>query len=76
MKTDKGYRARGVTAPEELRAKVADLVTRFGPTRAGHRLGMHREQVVALVAGVPVLQGTIALARERLLLEPVEAGTT
>lgn len=46
---------------EELRA----YVNRHGFTAATHRVGMHREVIARLMAGLPSRPGTIVLYRAR-----------
>lgn len=64
--TDIVQRRRGQVAPGEVRGPIAALLADLGPRGAVRRMRMHREQLIAIAAGVPVLEGTIALARERL----------
>ncbi|MES1186327.1 MAG: hypothetical protein ABUL60_21130 [Myxococcales bacterium] len=65
--TDIEYRQRrGVFPPAELRVRVAGLLMRLGPRAAAKALGVHREQLISVAAGVPVLAGTIALVEQRL----------
>jgi hypothetical protein len=64
---DNGYRhRRGVSPPAELTTKISALLTQLGPRAASRRLGVHREQLISVAAGVPVLAGTIALIQQRL----------
>lgn len=64
--TDDAHRTRrGQVAPPDLRERAAALIAREGPTRAARQLGIRRESLISLAAGIPVLPGTIALFRER-----------
>jgi hypothetical protein len=64
---DNGYRpARGIYPPDELRSQVAELLRKVGARALGRELRIHREQLISIAAGVPVLEGTVALVRERL----------
>jgi hypothetical protein len=61
---------RGAPPPAEVREAARELVNRCGATRAATKLGMSRDAVLALAAGVAVQAGTVALARERLAALP------
>lgn len=64
---DKQYRPpKGVYPPEELKNEVADLIAKLGVRALARELRVHREQLISIAANVPVLEGTIALVRERL----------
>lgn len=53
--------------PEDIRAMVADCVSRRGPTGASRALGVSRSVVLTVCAGEGVLPGTLALLREALI---------
>jgi hypothetical protein len=64
---DNSYRhKRGIVPPRDLSTKVAALLNTLGPRAASRLLRMHREQLISVAAGVPVLAGTIALVQQRL----------
>jgi len=64
---DNSYRhRRGVLPPEDLRARISALLSALGPRGAARKLRIHREQLISVAAGVPVLAGTIALVQQRL----------
>jgi hypothetical protein len=63
---------RGVVPPSYLTARISALLALVGPREASKRLRVHREQLISVAAGVPVLAGTIALVEQRLR----EAGGT
>jgi hypothetical protein len=50
----------------EVIQRVAAEVGRVGTARASKVLGLGRESVARIVAGLPVRAGTLALLRERL----------
>lgn len=55
---------RGIRCPEEIRRRVSADVEREGVRFTARKLGMNRQTVLSLVANLPVLPGTVALARE------------
>lgn len=64
---DTRYRPpKGVYPPSDLRTLVSDLIGTIGARALARELGVHREQLISIAADVPVLEGTIALVRERL----------
>jgi hypothetical protein len=64
---DNRYRhRRGIVPPVELTEKISALLGALGPRAASRRLRIHREQLISVAAGVPVLAGTIALVQQRL----------
>lgn len=64
--TDKQQRRRGVLPPADLRRRVGELIAAVGPRAAARRLKVHREQLISVAAGVPVLAGTVALIQQRI----------
>jgi len=56
----------GRPAPAELQRRVARLIYRVGASEAARQLDVYRASLVAVVSGVAVLPGTVALVRERL----------
>lgn len=58
----------GLPVPDALalQAQVQRLLRTFGVPDTARRLGLHRETVLAVAAGVPVRAGSLALVRERL----------
>jgi hypothetical protein len=64
---DTRYRpSKGVYPPDDLRDQVSSLIGQVGVRALSRELRVHREQLISIAAGVPVLEGTIALVRERL----------
>ncbi len=63
-------RRRGTPTPPYIREGVRELVDRCGVNLARKKLTLSREALLALAAGLPVLAGTVALARERLAAMP------
>ncbi|HMR10601.1 MAG TPA: hypothetical protein PKA88_32710 [Polyangiaceae bacterium] len=61
---------KGTPPPGEVREAVRELVERCGQTPAAKKLGLSRDAVVALTAGIPGLAGTLALARQGLAALP------
>jgi hypothetical protein len=60
---------RGVEAPsEEMQARVSKLLRRIGTVRATKMLGVSREAVARIAAGLELRPGTLSLVRERLAL--------
>ena len=55
-----------VRVPPEVVRQVSALVRRAGPNPAARRLGMSRHVVLAVMAGLPVRAGSLALLHERL----------
>lgn len=53
-------------ASVETRNAISDLLERMGSQPAADCLGVSRETLFRLIAGVPVRAGTHALLRERL----------
>jgi hypothetical protein len=58
--------SRGAAAPEQLRAAAGALVIAVGEAAASQRLGICRQSLLRLIAGLPIRPGTIALAEQRL----------
>jgi hypothetical protein len=56
----------GVRPPDALRQAVVRLEHERGSTAAARELGISRESLARIVAGLGVRAGTIALVRERL----------
>ncbi len=50
----------------ELQTAVADLLARVGIQRTARTLGVSREALARVAAGVTVRPGTLALIRQRL----------
>ena len=46
--------------------RVAKLTAELGPAEAGRRLGIAQNTLARLAAGLPVRQGTLLLAAQRL----------
>ncbi len=67
-------RQRGALPSAKLSERVRDLIDAHGTPAAAERLGLSRDAVVSLAAGLYVLPGTIALA-ERKLAEHPEGGS-
>lgn len=59
-------KGKTVPAPRDLIVAVADLIHRDGIEKAAAYLGLARETVARVAAGVPVHPGTLALVREKL----------
>lgn len=55
---------RGVRPAPETRAYISELIAEFGPRGAAKELGISRECVIAILADLPVLRGTIAIVHE------------
>jgi hypothetical protein len=70
--TKKQHR-RGAPPPPEVRDAIRALLQKHGPTTLSRRLGMSRDALAALAGDLPVLAGTVALARERLKNTAAEA---
>jgi hypothetical protein len=51
---------------EEIRAQIARLVRETSTQRAATALGLTRETTARIAGGLPVRDGTMALAREKL----------
>jgi hypothetical protein len=58
-------RALGVEAPADLRVWLAQLVERDGTAATAKKIGISREAVARIIAGLGVRLGTIALLREK-----------
>jgi hypothetical protein len=63
---DVEYRPRGERASDDLRQRVATLLERLGPRHLARRIGVSRDAVLGVAAGMSALPGTLALLRERL----------
>jgi hypothetical protein len=55
-----------VLPPASLRAIVGTILEELGPNQAALTLNVHREQLISVAAGVPVLAGTVALLEQRI----------
>jgi hypothetical protein len=55
-----------VTASDEIVSRVALQARRLGDSRAARELGVGREALARVIAGLPVRAGTLAMIRERL----------
>jgi hypothetical protein len=53
---------------EEIREHARALMRTRSPRNAAKALGISRESALSLAAGAPVSRGTLALAREHLIL--------
>jgi hypothetical protein len=49
-----------------LRARALSCVKKYGVREAARRIGLHHQTLVAIVAGLPVRKGSLALARQAL----------
>jgi hypothetical protein len=58
--------SKGIYPPEDLATQVSTLLGEVGARSLSRELRVHREQLISIAARVPVLEGTIALVRERL----------
>ena len=57
---------RGVYPPAELRTAVVALLGTLGPRAAAAKLRVRRDVLVNIAAGMPVLEGSVALVQQRL----------
>jgi len=48
------------------RASLKSLVNKYGLRAVSQRIGLHRETILAVIAGVDVRAGTLVLVREKL----------
>lgn len=54
----------GTVAAEDIRRSARREVETLGLREAAHRMGIHRQTLVAIIAGVRVRSGSLALVRE------------
>lgn len=57
---------RGTPASDDIRASAQGLVDRLGDREAARVLGVTRATLARALAGLPMLEATHALLRERL----------
>jgi hypothetical protein len=57
--------AKGVVAPEAMRASLAELTREYGESAVAHLLGIRRETLLRVTTGSTVYQTTIDFIRER-----------
>ena len=55
-----------VSVPSQVVRFVRDLVLDVGPNHAARSLGMSRHVVLAVMAGLPIRPGSLALLREAM----------
>lgn len=63
---DRKLPSLGVRPPDLLRREVVRIEAELGSTGAARELGISRESLARIVAGLGVRAGTIALVKERL----------
>jgi hypothetical protein len=61
---DRKPRSLGVRPPTNLQHAAIRLEQELGSTRAARELGISRETLARIVAGLAVREGTLALLRE------------
>jgi hypothetical protein len=57
---------KGAPAPRDVQDAVRSLVDRLGGVVAAERLGIRGATLARILAGLPVIEGTIALVRGKL----------
>jgi len=62
---DRSKRALGVGPPADVRVWLAQLVEARGTATVARELGLSREVVARVIAGLGVRPGTLALLREK-----------